>query len=266
MLNPSDILAALVSDLQSVPALCPPSTSAKITGTIPGPFTITTGVNDMMLIGIDGSTPQTITLDEGTFTTDQIAGKMNADIGFFDDYMHINAVHVNSDETLQINSPITGYASEVNLVDVANSAYSTLGLTVQDLHGSSHQNVNIVAYSDMNPNYRSLEECINSQIGNVIIVAWVGTDIGYRGSSPRWQHKFKLIFLGPGLNDESPYDPGYLTLLTGLINSVPSGSQRWIERTILSNLDPPDVTEIRPVKGESSTHVEVSFHLLEIFG
>ncbi len=124
----------------------------------------------------------------------------------------------------------------------------------------------VIAYSDMNPNYRSLEECINNQIGNAVIIAWVGTSVGFRGSSPRWQHRFKLILIGPGLNDASPDDPGYLSTLTSLINTSPPGQARWIERTILSNLDPPELTNIEPVRGESNTHVEISFHMLEIFG
>jgi hypothetical protein len=148
----------------------------------------------------------------------------------------------------------------LNPSDILNALVADL----QSVPALSGLAPSIVAYSDTSPNYRSLDECINSQIGNAIIVAWMGTDIGYRGSSPRWQHRFKLVLIGPGLNDDSPEDPGYFTTLTNLLNSVPPGGASWLGRTILTNLDPPDVTEIKPVRGESTTHVEISFSMLEI--
>jgi len=97
---------------------------AKIIGTNPGKFGITTGVNDKLQIAIDGNDPVVVTLipQADSLTTSQVANQIN--LAF-----NLN-VAANELNYLRIYSPINTADSKVDIQPIANDAYSTLGLVV----------------------------------------------------------------------------------------------------------------------------------------
>lgn len=97
---------------------------AKIIGTNPGKFGITTGVNDKLQIAIDGNNPVIVTLipQADSLTTSQVANQIN--LAF-----NLN-VAANELNYLRVYSPINTADSKVDIQPIANDAYSTLGLVV----------------------------------------------------------------------------------------------------------------------------------------
>ena len=97
---------------------------AKVIGTNPGKFGITTGVNDKLQIAIDGNDPIIVTLVPvgDSLTTGQVATQIN--LAF-----NLN-VAANELNYLRIYSPINTADSKVEIQPIANDAYATLGLVV----------------------------------------------------------------------------------------------------------------------------------------
>jgi hypothetical protein len=97
---------------------------AKVIGTKPGKFAITTGLNDKLQIAIDGNDPIVVTLIpvNDSLTTGQVAAQINQ-------AFNLN-VAANELNYLRIYSPINTEDSKVDIQPIANDAYSTLGLVV----------------------------------------------------------------------------------------------------------------------------------------
>jgi len=123
--------------------------SASVTGSKNGPFTITTGVNDAISLSIDGNPPFTFQLynpndSNTTFSlqTSDVVSQIQDEVSYssIDGGQFFGGTFASASTAnapLVIASPITGAASNITLNTIANSAYSTLGLSVGSVHGTS---------------------------------------------------------------------------------------------------------------------------------
>lgn len=98
---------------------------STIFATTLGPFNIQAGVNDKISVSVQGGAPQTFTLTPGAArTTAQIGADVDATIK--------GAIACNGlcEQIFTINSTTDGLTSSIELLGVANDAYTTLGMTV----------------------------------------------------------------------------------------------------------------------------------------
>lgn len=98
--------------------------ASTVYGVTPGPFAITTGVNDTLVFSVQGGAPQTITLTAGAArTTTQIRDEINAIISGA-------LATIGATQKLNVWSNTLGPTSAIETQAVANDAYTTLGITV----------------------------------------------------------------------------------------------------------------------------------------
>ena len=101
--------------------------AAKLKGNKAAPFLIQAGVNDKLKINIDGKGPVEITFPADsaaldTIKIEDIVAKINLDL-------NMNAAYDNGYGYLWFNSLTTGSDSKIEILDIANNAYSALGLS-----------------------------------------------------------------------------------------------------------------------------------------
>lgn len=106
-------------------------TSAVVIGTRADVFKIETGVNDKVTLNVDAAGNIAVTLNPGTQFVSQIANTINSTAGL------AGVASDNGFGQLVLKSPTVGIASTVEVVAVANNAYTTLGLTVAVTTGSN---------------------------------------------------------------------------------------------------------------------------------
>lgn len=103
--------------------------SASVVSTLAGDYTIGAASNQIK-IAIDGGAAQTVIFGVGQNTNDEIANQINSI--FFPD-----VVAYVSGEYVVLQSPTTGAASEVDILAVADDAYTVLGFTVGSTFGEA---------------------------------------------------------------------------------------------------------------------------------
>ncbi|NWF87859.1 MAG: hypothetical protein HXY50_00190 [Ignavibacteriaceae bacterium] len=97
--------------------------AAKLKGTQPGPFKITAGVNDKLRIRIDNGSAVDISIPAGdSVKTSNVIAKINLDLG-------LNVAFDNGFGYIWFTSPTVGADSKIEILDISENAYSTLGLT-----------------------------------------------------------------------------------------------------------------------------------------
>lgn len=110
------------------------ATSAQVIGFRQDPFVITTNSNDKLSLEIDNSgTTVTVTLPQGTFMSNDIAGYINAAVAATTP----NIAKTDGFGKIILTSPTAGATSEIDIKTIANSAYDTLGLTVAVTNGEA---------------------------------------------------------------------------------------------------------------------------------
>jgi hypothetical protein len=111
-----------------------------------GPFAITAGVNDTLLISVDGGGNQTITLTPGgARTAAQVVSDINGTItGALATVEGKQQIGISSNNT-------TPSTASIGIVTVANNAYATLGFTVGTYSGSFNEGLGSVG-GFMHPN------------------------------------------------------------------------------------------------------------------
>lgn len=107
------------------------------TGTEVGPYTITNGVNDAMLLAIDGGADQPVDLTAGTRTAQQICDDINAQT--------TGVTAEVSGNKVKLTSNTTGATSSVRFKTVANSAYTDLGFSVAIYSGQDGTDTLVVS-------------------------------------------------------------------------------------------------------------------------
>ncbi len=106
------------------------ATPAYIKSTRCEPFRFQLGVNSVIVLNVDGAGNTTINLPEGGATTLEVAQAINRQIGF-------NLAEDDGYGFLVLKSPTLGASSSIQVVDVANNAYQTLGLEVGTVTGAN---------------------------------------------------------------------------------------------------------------------------------
>lgn len=106
------------------------ATPAKIISTRADAFRILSGVNDKILISVDGEPAVTVTLPQGTWFASQIAHFINS--------AHTSLAGIASDDgfgRLVLTSKNVGSTGVISIQDIENNAYAELGLSVGDVTG-----------------------------------------------------------------------------------------------------------------------------------
>ena len=123
----------------SEPFVFEPDQPAVHTGTEVEPYNIETGVNDKLLLKVDGGSSQEVTLTAGALqTASDVANDINAQTTGI-------TASVTSDGKLKLTTNSVGSSASLEIVDTANSAYSTLGLTVGVYNGADGTNILSIA-------------------------------------------------------------------------------------------------------------------------
>lgn len=126
------VIVNLIPDDQ--PITVTGASSAQVIGTEFGPYVITAGVNNKLLIDVDNAGAVAITLVAGTREVVVVANEINTQL------IAGGAAAIATDSgdgLLLLKSPTTGAASEVDIQATANDAYTTLGLTVAVTPGAA---------------------------------------------------------------------------------------------------------------------------------
>lgn len=101
--------------------------SATVKGNKTGPFKIIPDINDKLKIGIDGEAPVDITIP-----TDSVTGNtrtINDIVKQINLKVHANIASDNGQGYILLSSPTTGNNSKLEIVEIPQSAYSTLGIS-----------------------------------------------------------------------------------------------------------------------------------------
>lgn len=107
----------------SQPLAVTTATSGATLGGQLGPFLITTGTNDNLLIDVDNAGGVAITLTAGLHQTVEVARQINVALG-------VTVAFDNGYGQLLLQSTTTTGTSEIDVQATASSAYTTLGLTI----------------------------------------------------------------------------------------------------------------------------------------
>jgi len=107
------------------------ATAAIVLGTRQGPFEIVAGTNDAITIDVNNAGAVAVILSPGVYEAFEIAGQINAA-----DPSLAGVAYDDGEGRILFKSPTTGVAAEVEIVAVANDAYTTLGLTAAVTNGS----------------------------------------------------------------------------------------------------------------------------------
>lgn len=102
--------------------------AAKLRGGKAAPFLIQANVNDKLKIDIDGMGPVEITIPADSAEVDTI--EIKDVVAQINQSLNLNAAYDNGYGYLWFMSPSTGIDSKIEILDIANSAYSSLGLSV----------------------------------------------------------------------------------------------------------------------------------------
>lgn len=115
---------------------------ASHTGTVDETFNIQAGVNDALLIAINGGPDQPVTLTAGgTRSASQVANDITLALS--------DAVAEASGTKVRIKTSGKGYQATLQIKAVANDAYTTLGLTAATYRGT---NGNMLFHGALAPN------------------------------------------------------------------------------------------------------------------
>ena len=101
--------------------------AAKLKGNKAGPFLIQAGVNDKLKIDLDNMGPVEITIPADSAAVDTI--KIEDIVAQINLTLNINAAYDNGYGYLWFTSTSTGNDSKIEIMDIANDAYSALGLS-----------------------------------------------------------------------------------------------------------------------------------------
>ena len=123
----------------------PTGTHATVIGTVGGPYHITTGVNDKLLIAVDSGAPVTVTLGPGaTVSALDVASQITTQVPGLTAKI--------SGASVQLSSNSEGTTSKVSIQAVSNNAYGILGYTVADTSGTSFVPPFLVQVRDVDSN------------------------------------------------------------------------------------------------------------------
>ena len=101
--------------------------AAKLKGNKAGPFTIKAGVNDKLKIDIDNGGPVVITIPADSAAVDTI--EIKDVVAQINTALNMNVAFDNGFGYLWFTSPSIGNDSKIEIMDIADNAYSALGLS-----------------------------------------------------------------------------------------------------------------------------------------